>query len=168
MTRRRFENITIAITSLATGESVQYDIMDKYDYDEAVENFNENHNKHDGDYEVQLLDVDYKGRLDNNKLEDFLQLCEDFRSEQPQDIVYLLMSNSYDEVEEILRKGIFFVIIEEDNKWKAFRDYVENYDVVHIPEHLRDWIDYEEMLFDYECGGLFIERVDYRTYLIIH
>ena len=166
--KKEFKNITIAITSLRTGDFTYYDIHDKNDYIESIRAWNKDFNWFDGDYEIQLIDYDYKGRLKDSNLESFLDLCEDYPNTTPQDVIYLLMNNSYDEVKEILEKDIFYVIIEEDSKVEAFRDYIENYDIEIIPEHLKSWIDWESMLYDYECGGLNINRVDYRTYLIVH
>lgn len=166
--KREFKNITIAITNLGTGRFEYYDVKDKADYINSISAFNEEFNKYDNDIEIQLIDYDYKGKLNDMNLESFLDLCEDFPSVNPQEIVFLLQHNYSNEVEEILRKGILYVIIEENSKVEAFREFIETYDIEIIPEHLKSWIDWEQVLYDYECNGTNVNRVDYRTYLIVY
>ena len=47
------------------------------------------------------------------------------------------------------------------------REFIETYDIIQIPEYLKSWIDWEQVLYDYECNGTNVNRVDYRTYLIV-
>ena len=165
---REFKNIKIEITNLYTGFFDYYDITDNESYIQAIKSFNEEFNKGDNDIEIQLFDYDYKGKLNDYNLESFLELCEDYPSVQPQDIIYLLQHNYEHEVREILDKDILYVIIEEDSKVEAFREFIETYDIIQIPEYLKSWIDWEQVLYDYECNGTNVNRVDYRTYLIVY
>lgn len=82
--------------------------------------------------------------------------------------MYLLTVCRANEVIEILEKGFFYTIIDADNKNDAFITYVKEFNLVKIPEHSDNLVNYKDIRFDFECNGLEIERVADRKYLIFN
>lgn len=158
--------IEIAITSLATGRYAYYNIEDKESLNEAIEAFEDEYNKHDGDWEIQCVDWSYEA-FEGDMLNEFVDLMEEFPNENPQDLIYLLKVHTIDDTRYILHEGTFYTIMHEDNKYEAFEAYVKEYSIVEIPEHLECFINYEAMCHSWECGGLKMERVSNGTYLIV-
>ena len=154
--------ITISIMSLSDYTWKYYDIENKKELNEAIEIFL---SEKDHDFEIQLIDSDYIGLNDDN-LEKFLYLKEEFLEIDSQEILYLIKALGVDEAAQTLREGSFYTIIYEDNKVEAFREYITEYNMLDIPDHLESYIDWESVLRDYQCAGMTVERVNIGVYLI--
>ena len=166
--KREFKNITIAIINQRTHDFNCYDITDLDSYKESIRTWKEIYNSFGDEYEIQIIDCDYSGNLEDFDLYDFLLLCEKYQDVQPQEIMYLLTVCRANEVIEILEKGFFYTIIDADNKNDAFITYVKEFNLVKIPEHSGQLVNYKDIRFDFECNGLEIERVADRKYLIFN
>ena len=165
---------TIYIASL---ESVlggkYYDIESLQDYQNAVKDFLnvcEKRNLSD-DLEIQYIDGDITGEA-TDYIEDVLRLSEEYE-EDLEVISALFKMFDIDEIEKILSnqnyyKYPMFIKKHFQSKEDAFREYLEETGYLsEVPEHLKDFMDYEKMLYDFECRGLkFAETED--EYIIVY
>lgn len=110
------------------------------------------------DTEIQLIECYFECVKYNFDIAEFLKLKEEFNI-SPEELGYLFVNNTASEVREILEKGIFYTIIEADTKLEAFEEYIREFDMLYIPQHLESYIDYNSILIDWECGGLNIYKV---------
>lgn len=169
---------TIYIASL---ESVlggkYYDIESLQDYQNAVKDFLnvcEKRNLSD-DLEIQYIDGDLTGEA-TDYIEDVLRLSEEYE-EDLEVISALFKIADIDEIEKILNNQNYYKYPKVirghhqshyQSKEDAFRDYLEETGYLsEVPEHLKDFMDYEKMLYDFECRGLkFAETED--EYIIVY
>jgi len=165
--KQNYEQITIAITNLYTGNWEYFNIYNLDDYNEAFEEWNKESINYNHDYEVQLIDHDYEGRLSDSNLEEFLKLTDE-NDVNPQDVIFLINAVGIDTAKEIIENGEFYTIVEADNKIAAFEEFAKSIDLIQIPEHLESYIDWESVMIDYECGSMTIEKVECGTYLIVY
>ncbi|MEG0368298.1 MAG: hypothetical protein RR585_15745 [Coprobacillus sp.] len=157
------QEITISIMNLYNYEWTYFNIKTKEDLKDSIKDFLKVNGDHD--FEIQLIDSDYVGLNDNN-LEKFLNLQEEFEEVDSQEILYLIKALGVDEAAQTLKEELFYIIVHEDNKIEAFREYITEYNMLDIPDHLESYIDWESVLIDYECGGTTVKRVDTGIYLI--
>ena len=163
--RRELKEIEICLINLGTGKYNYYTIYDKEDLKDAYNHFEEHFNWMDSDVELQLIDYSYYNLNDDN-FNDFLDLIEEYEDVPAQELLYLLKLYTVDSVREILDKGIFYVIIQSDSRIEAFRDYVREFNMLNIPDHLESYINWSAVLSDWECGGLNVERLRGGKFLI--
>ena len=161
------KDIAISITDYKTRYYMFYDINNLSDYLDSIKEFINDFSSVNGGYKVQIMEHDYSGELKDNDLDYFLVLCEEFKEVEPQEIIYLLMFNSFMEVRRILSKGVFYVVIEEDSKEKAFIRYLEEVSLLMGSDYLADHMNYDEVITLYEGVGLVIREVTKGKYLII-
>lgn len=154
--------ITISIMNLRDYTWKYYDIESKVELNVAIENFL---NEKDHDFEIQLIESEYVGLNDDN-INEFLELKEQFPEVNAQEILYLINVLGVDEAEQTLNEEEFYAIIHEDNKIEAFREYIIEYNMLYIPDNLESYIDWQSILRDWECGGTTVKRVDNGVYLI--
>ena len=110
------------------------------------------------DIEIQIIDVYFPCYKCNFEIVDFLRIMDKY-SISPEDLGALYINHTYSEVIEILEKDIFYTIIEADTKKEAFEEYIKEFNLIEIPEHLESYIDWNSILIDWECGGLNIYKV---------
>ncbi|WP_346892643.1 hypothetical protein [Clostridium sp. UBA871] len=115
------------------------------------------------DYEIGVLDYPYDFKIDN--LHSLFMISEEYKT-RIEDVGILLQCFGESEVIEILEQGKFYTVIESDSKVSAFEDYVNDYDIIEIPSHLENYIDYESMMIDWECDGLLVEHTGNGKYLM--
>ncbi len=115
------------------------------------------------DYEVGILEYPYDFKV--NDLHSLFKISEEYKT-RIEDVGILLQCFSESEVIEVLEQGIFYTVIESDSKISAFEDYANDYDIIEIPSHLENYIDYECMMRDWEYGGLLIQHIGSGKYLI--
>lgn len=161
------KDIAISITDYKTRDYMFYDINNLSDYLDSIKEFINDFSSVNGGFKVQIMEHDYLGELKDNDLDYFLVLCEEFKEVEPQEIIYLLMFNSFMEVRRILSKGVFYVVIEEDSKEKAFIRYLEEVSLLMGSDYLSDNMNYDEVIKLYEGVGLVIREVTKGKYLII-
>lgn len=165
---------TIYIASLeSTLGGKYYDIESLEDYQNAVKDFLdvcEKRNLSD-DLEIQYIDGDITGEA-TDYIEDVLRLSEEYE-EDLEVISALFKMFDIDEIEKILSnqnyyKYPMFIKKHFQSKEDAFREYLEETGYLsEVPEHLKDFMDYEKMLYDFECRGLkFAETED--EYIIVY
>lgn len=168
------EKQTIYIASLEnTLEGKYYDIESLDDYENAVKDFLDICKKKNlsDDLEIQYIDGNITGEA-TEYIEDILRLSEEY-GEDLETISALFKIADINEIEEILKnqnyyKYPMFIKHHFQSKEDAFRDYLEETEFLcEVPEDLRDFMDYEKLLYDFECRGLKI--VDAETnYIIIY
>ena len=161
------KDIAISITDYKTRDYMFYDINNLSDYLYSIKEFINDFSSVNGGFKVQIMEHGYLGELKDNDLDYFLVLCEEFKEVEPQEIIYLLMFNSFMEVRRILSKGVFYVVIEEDSKEKAFIRYLEEVSLLMGTDYLSDNMNYAEVIKLYEGVGLVIREVTNGKYLII-
>lgn len=110
------------------------------------------------DIEVQLIECYFDCVTYSFDIFEFLKLKEEFNI-SPEELGYLFVNHTETEVREILENQVFYTIIEADTKLEAFKDYIKEFDMLEIPQHLESYIDYNSLLIDWECGGLTIHKV---------
>lgn len=115
------------------------------------------------DYEIGILDYPYDFKV--NDLHTLFKIAEGYQT-RIEDVGALLHSFSDNEVIEILEKGKFYTIVDSDNEVNAFEKYANEYDIIEIPPHLENYIDYESMMIDWGHSGLAIEHIGNGHYLI--
>lgn len=115
------------------------------------------------DYEIGVLEYPYDFKV--NDLHTLLKISEEYKT-RIEDVGILLQCFEESEVIEILEQEKFYIVIESDSKISAFEDYTSYYDIIEIPLHLENYIDYESMMRDWEYDGLFIEYIGNKQYLI--
>ncbi|WP_291570823.1 hypothetical protein [Clostridium sp. UBA4548] len=108
------------------------------------------------DYEIGILDHPYDFKV--NDLNTLFKISEEHKT-RIEDVGALLHCFTADEVIEILEHGKLYTIIESNSKVDAFEEYINEYDLVEIPMHLENYIDYEQMLIDWEHNGLLVEYI---------
>lgn len=115
------------------------------------------------DYEIGVLEYPYDFKV--NDLHSLFKISEEYKT-RIEDVGILLQCFGESEVIEILEQGKFYTVIESDSKINAFEDYASDYDIIEIPPHLENYIDYESVMIDWEYDGLLIEYIGNRQYLI--
>lgn len=165
---------TIYIASLeSTLDGRYYDIENLDDYQNAVKDFLDlcNEKNLSDDLEIQYIDGDITGEA-TDYIEEVLRLSEEY-SEDLEVISALFKIADIDEIEEILNnqnyyKYPMFIKKHFQSKEDAFREYLEETDyLAEVPEDLRDFMDYEKLLYDFQCRGL--KMVDTETeYIIVY
>ena len=163
---------TIYIASLeSTLDGRYYDIENLDDYQNAVKDFLNicNQRNLSDDLEIQYIDGDITGEA-TDYIEEVLRLSEEY-SEDLEVISALFKIVDIDEIEGILEnenyyKYPMFIKKHFQSKEDAFREYLEETDyLAEVPEHLKDFIDFEKLLYDFQCRGL--KMVDTETEHII-
>lgn len=149
----------ISITSYATGIFDYWEVYDLDSYVTAIEEFNEKYNKHDGDYEVQMIETSNP----NVKEEDLYDLFK-FLDENPDkedDLDRLLYEYTLEESISLIEDySITVLSIIAENKLSAFIEYYEDMGYEMPPESFRDYIDWERIMEDHEQGDLDIFQTD--------
>ena len=154
-----------------------YDIESLEDYQNAVENFLdicEKRNLSD-DLEIQYIDGELTGEA-TDYIEDVLRLAEE--NEEELDIISALFKIfDIDEIEKILSNQNYYKYPKVirgyhqshyQSKEDAFREYLEETGYLcEVPERLRDFMDYEKLLYDFECRGLKFAETE-NEYIIVY
>lgn len=115
------------------------------------------------DYEIGILDYPYDFKVDD--LHTLFKISEEYKT-SIKEVGTLLQCFCKDEVIEILEQGKFYTIIHSNSKISAFEEYASEYDIIEIPRHLENYIDYESMMIDWEHNGLLVEPIGNAQYLI--
>ncbi|MDU4750280.1 MAG: hypothetical protein E6X86_04550 [Clostridium butyricum] len=115
------------------------------------------------DYDIGILDHPYNFKV--NDLQMLFRIAKDFNT-RIEDVGALLQCFTANEVIEILELGKFYTLINSDSQINAFEEYTKEYDVIEIPSHLENYIDYESMMIDWQHSGLAIEHIGNGEYLI--
>lgn len=169
---------TIYIASLeSTLGGKYYDIESLEDYQNAVKDFLdvcEKRNLSD-DLEIQYIDGDITGEA-TDYIEDVLRLSEEYE-EDLEVISALFKMFDIDEIEKILSNQNYYKYPKVirgyhqshyQSKEDAFREYLEETGYLfEVPEHLRDFMDYEKLLYDFECRGLKFAETE-NEYIIVY
>lgn len=107
------------------------------------------------DTEVQLIDSNIN--ISDRNLIPFLELLEEYKI-SPEELAALFQVETASEVREILEYDYSYQFIEACNKETAFHIYYQEL-YNDIPEHLEDYIDWNKLMRNFECGNLTIENV---------
>lgn len=152
----------LAFINLGTGEHIIKSVSNLDEYYEGMQIVNPTSGN---DVEVEFIDGEITGAAANS-IDWILEKLEEGYELKDLEAVF----NAYESVEDAERslENSCYVIIEADNKFEAFETYIKEYsdELQGIPEHLNYYIDFELMCNDWEAGGLIIERVGNKTYLI--
>lgn len=154
-------NIEIAITNLGTHYFYYRNITCKEDYDNAVKEFCDNY---PNDFEIQLIESDIR-YVNSDNLYDFLEIVDE-TEESEEVIAFLLNWYSKEDVKRIFEDYNFYVV-EATSATEAIAEYLINVMCIEIPEHLENYIDWEQFQIDYECNSYFIKELNLEEYIIV-
>lgn len=107
------------------------------------------------DTAIQLIDTDIN--ISDRNLIPFLELLEEYKI-TPAELAALFQVGTASEVREILEYDYSYQFIEACNKETAFQIYYQEL-YNDIPEHLEDYIDWNKLMRNFECGNLTIENL---------
>lgn len=142
-------NTRICVYNLGTEATVYGDVFSREDISKLYKEVN----PHGwNDCEVQLMDSDYN--LNDDNVESFFRLVEEFPDVDPINISLLYHVGDTREVERMLENEVAMTFITAKDKETAFIQYYEEMGYEMPSGALAEYVDWDRVMRDFEIRGL--------------
>lgn len=144
----------VYVMNLKTGEGKYYDIATLNDLQEAIQEVTAGMD----DYEIQIIDTYFPAYSHDFKLDNFLKLYEEhYPDYDAEEITIFLKFFTFEKTKALIKKRKSFFRYDKETECEALKAFLNDMEILEIPRHLENYIDWEKVLTDYKSSGWMIE-----------